>query len=129
MSSLTAFLKDYLQWNYSVPEIVKRHTEWVSEDRHMILTRWNARARNFGFVIENAATFDMRDFINSLNYSFFRAEASKPQTNKPRHSPAGQISGVWKTKAKRSKGVVVLQKGFWSASPKRVVRGRLTWSL
>jgi hypothetical protein len=39
MSSLHAFLRDYVQYNYSVPEIVERYVRWVSEDKYMILAR------------------------------------------------------------------------------------------
>ena len=41
MVSLKAFLKDYIQLNYSIPEIVERYVEWVSEDMYMLLSRWN----------------------------------------------------------------------------------------
>jgi len=41
MSSLHAFLRDYIRFNYSVPEIEERYVEWVSEVKYMILTRWN----------------------------------------------------------------------------------------
>jgi len=41
MVSLKAFLKDYIQFNYSVSEIVERYVEWISEVKFMILTRWN----------------------------------------------------------------------------------------
>lgn len=41
MVSLKAFLKDYIQFSYSVPEIVERYVEWVSEIKFMILSRWN----------------------------------------------------------------------------------------
>ncbi len=41
MSSLHAFLKDYVRLNYSVSEIVDRYVSWVSEDKYMILSRWN----------------------------------------------------------------------------------------
>ena len=41
MSSLHAFLRDYIKFNYSVPEIEERYVEWVSEVKYMILTRWN----------------------------------------------------------------------------------------
>ena len=41
MVSLSAFLKDYWKFNYSVHEIVERHGNWIKEDKYMILTRWN----------------------------------------------------------------------------------------
>jgi len=41
MSSLKAFLRDYLQFNYSVPEIIERYVEWGSEVKYMILSRWD----------------------------------------------------------------------------------------
>ena len=39
MSSLAAFLRDYVQYCYSVPEIVDRYVSWVSQDKYMILAR------------------------------------------------------------------------------------------
>ena len=39
MSSLVAFLRDYVQYCYSVPEIVDRYVSWVSQDKYMILAR------------------------------------------------------------------------------------------
>jgi hypothetical protein len=39
--SLKAFLRDYIQFNYTVPDIVDRYTEWVKDDKYMILSRWN----------------------------------------------------------------------------------------
>jgi len=43
MVSLNAFLRDYLRFNYSVPEIVERYVVWVSDDRYMILSRYNEK--------------------------------------------------------------------------------------
>ena len=39
MVSLHAFLRDYLQFNYSVAEIVERYCEWVNVVTYMILSR------------------------------------------------------------------------------------------
>ena len=39
MVSLKAFLRDYLQFNYSVPEIVEQYVEWVNDVKYMILSR------------------------------------------------------------------------------------------
>jgi hypothetical protein len=44
LSSLHAFLRDYLQFNYSVPEIVEKYRKWVSEDKYMILNRVELKA-------------------------------------------------------------------------------------
>jgi len=41
MSSLEAFLKDHIQFNYPVQETVERYAKWVSEIKFMILSRWN----------------------------------------------------------------------------------------
>jgi hypothetical protein len=41
MSSLKAFLRDYIQFNYDVPEIVDHYIEWVKDSKYMILVRWN----------------------------------------------------------------------------------------
>ncbi len=55
MPSLKAFLRDYLQFNYSVAEIVERYEEWVNDIRYMILTRWDARAyKNEVFAVKCA---------------------------------------------------------------------------
>lgn len=55
MVSLKAFLRDYLQWNYSVSEIVEHYEEWVSEDMYMILSRWNKiENRNEVFAVKCA---------------------------------------------------------------------------
>ena len=43
MPSLEAFLKDYEKFQYTDDEIVERYTEWVIEDKYMILTRWNEK--------------------------------------------------------------------------------------
>jgi hypothetical protein len=55
MSSLHAFLRDYIQYSYSVPEIVERYVSWVSEDKYMILSRWNRETlRNDLFAVKCA---------------------------------------------------------------------------
>ena len=55
MVSLKAFLRDYFQLNYSVPEIVERYVEWVSEVKYMILSRWNEiESRNEVFAVKCA---------------------------------------------------------------------------
>lgn len=41
MSSLKAFLRDYSQYGYSIPEIVEHYKDWVSDVRYMILSKWN----------------------------------------------------------------------------------------
>jgi hypothetical protein len=41
MSSLNAFLRDYIQYKFSVPEIIDRYVEWVKDAEYMILSRWN----------------------------------------------------------------------------------------
>jgi hypothetical protein len=53
MSSLHAFLRDYIQFNYSVPEIVERYAEWVNEVKYMILSRWNG-SENEVFAVKCA---------------------------------------------------------------------------
>jgi len=53
MSSLKAFLRDYLQFNYSVPEIVERYVEWVSDVKFIILSRWDEiERRNEVFAVK-----------------------------------------------------------------------------
>ena len=39
LSSLHAFLRDYIQFNYSIPEIVDKYRDWVLDDVYMILNR------------------------------------------------------------------------------------------
>lgn len=43
MVSLSSFLKDYAKFNYSLDEIVSRHGDWVTDDKYMILNRWNKK--------------------------------------------------------------------------------------
>jgi len=43
MSSLSTFLRDYIQYNYSITEIVDRYVEWVKDVKYMILSRWNRK--------------------------------------------------------------------------------------
>jgi len=55
MASLKAFLRDYLQFNYSVPEIVAQYVEWVSEVKYMILSRWSeTEQKNDVFAVKCA---------------------------------------------------------------------------
>jgi hypothetical protein len=55
MSSLHAFLRDYIQFNYSVSEIVERYAEWVNDVKYMILTRWNEKKwKNDVFAVKCA---------------------------------------------------------------------------
>jgi hypothetical protein len=53
LSSLHAFLRDYIQFNYSVPEIVERYVEWVNDIKYMILSRWNG-SENEVFAVKCA---------------------------------------------------------------------------
>jgi len=53
MSSLKAFLRDYLQFNYSVPEIVEQYVEWVNDVKYMILSRWDG-SKNEVFAVKCA---------------------------------------------------------------------------
>ena len=53
MSSLHAFLRDYIQFNYTVPEIVERYVEWVNDVKYMILSRWNG-SKNEVFAVKCA---------------------------------------------------------------------------
>ena len=53
MSSLHAFLRDYIQFNYSVPEIVEQYVEWVNDVRYMILSRWDG-SKNEVFAVKCA---------------------------------------------------------------------------
>lgn len=55
MVSLNFLLRDYLQFHYSISEIVERYVEWVSEVKYMILSRWDERElRNEVFAVKCA---------------------------------------------------------------------------
>jgi len=55
LSSLKAFLRDYVQFDYSVPEIVEHYVEWVNDVRYMILSRWNQKEwKNDVFAVKCA---------------------------------------------------------------------------
>jgi hypothetical protein len=76
MSSLAAFLRDYVQYSYSVPEIVERYVSWVSEDKYMILSRWNRELeRNEVFAVKCAKRGN--DVYRSRVYRRFNGLRSK----------------------------------------------------
>ena len=55
MSSLKAFLRDYVQFDHPVPEIVEHYVEWVNDVRYMILSRWNQKEwKNDVFAVKCA---------------------------------------------------------------------------
>lgn len=77
MVSLGAFLRDYSQFNYSVPEIVERYVKWVSEVKYMILSRWNEQELKndiFAVNVQSGAMMfialeyveDLRVFVQGL---------------------------------------------------------------
>jgi hypothetical protein len=78
MSSLKAFLRDYIQFNYSVSEIVDRYVEWVSEDKYMILSRWNREKwKNDVFAVKCAKRGN--DVYRSRVYYRFKGLCSKAE--------------------------------------------------
>jgi hypothetical protein len=78
MSSLKAFLRDYIQFNYSVSEIVDRYVEWVSEDKYMILSRWNRKKwKNDVFAVKCAKRGN--DVYRSRVYHRFKGLCSKAE--------------------------------------------------
>jgi hypothetical protein len=78
MSSLQAFLRDYVRLNYSVPEIVERYVSWVSEDKYMILSRWNKEGwKNDVFAVKCAKRGN--DVYHSRVYSRFRGLCSRSE--------------------------------------------------
>ena len=55
MSSLKAFLRDYPQYDYSILEIEQHYTDWVSDVRYMILSKWNDwKMKNEVFAVKCA---------------------------------------------------------------------------
>jgi len=87
MSSLQAFLRDYVQYNYSVPEIVERYVHWVSEDKYMILARskrlHEESLRGFSFKTEYLAVKCAKrgnDVYRSRVYHRFRGLSKEAET-------------------------------------------------
>jgi hypothetical protein len=78
MPSLAAFLRDYVQYNYSVPEIVDRYASWVSEDKYMILSRWN-REKEQNEVLAVKCAKRGNDVYRSRVYRRFKGLCSKSE--------------------------------------------------
>lgn len=53
MSSLKAFLRDFILFSYSVLEIVDCYVEWVNDVKYMILSRWDG-SKNEVFAVKCA---------------------------------------------------------------------------
>jgi hypothetical protein len=76
MSSLKAFLRDNLQFDYSAPEIVDRYVDWASEDKYMILVRWNREKwKNDVFAVKCAKRGN--DVYRSRVYHRFKGLCSR----------------------------------------------------
>jgi hypothetical protein len=74
--SLNAFLRDYIQYNYSVPEIVDRFVDWVQDEKCMILSRWNG-SKNEVYAVKCAKRGN--DVYRSRVYQRFKGLCSKAE--------------------------------------------------
>jgi len=76
MSSLKAFLRDYVQFDYSVPEIAEHYVEWVNDVKYMILSRWNETEwKNDVFAVKCAKRGN--DVYRYRVYRRFKGSTSK----------------------------------------------------
>ena len=99
MVSLKAFLKDYIQLNYSVPEIVERYAEWVSEVKYMILSRWNEiESRNEVFAVKCAKRGnDVYRFRVYRRFKGLRSMAKNPVFFKAKDRGTKRTCALWVT--------------------------------
>lgn len=97
MSSLQAFLKGYVRFHYSVPEIVDRYTEWVKDDKYMILSRWNG-SKNEVYGVKCAKRGN--DVYRSRVYHRFKGLCSKAENLvffNPKDRGAKKTRALWVT--------------------------------
>lgn len=99
MSSLHAFLKDYVRLNYSVPEIVERYVSWVSKSNYMILVRWNKEKwKNDVYAVKCAKRGN--DVYCSRVYRRFKGLCSKSENIiffNPKDRGAKTTRALWVT--------------------------------
>ena len=99
MLSLKAFLRDYLQFNYSADEIVERYVEWVIVATYMILSRWNAsESKNDVFAVKCAKRGN--DVYRSRVYHRFKGLSSSAEELdffNPKDRGAKKTRALWVT--------------------------------
>jgi hypothetical protein len=97
MSSLHAFLRDYIQFNYSVPEIVERYVEWVNDVKYMILSRWNG-SENEVFAVKCAKRGnDVYRSRVSRRFAGLRSRAEDLFFFNPKDRGAKKTRALWVT--------------------------------
>ena len=97
MVSLKAFLRDYLQFNYSVPEIVERYFERVNDVRYMILSYWNG-CENEVFAVECAKRGnDVYRSRVSRRFAGLCSRAEDPVFFNPKDRGARKTRALWVT--------------------------------
>jgi len=97
MLSLHAFLRDYIQFNYSVPEIVERYVEWVNVVTYMILSCWNG-SKNEVFAVKCAKRGN--DVYRSRVYRRFAGLSSRAENLvffNPKDQGAKRTRALWVT--------------------------------
>jgi hypothetical protein len=97
--SLKAFLRDYIQFNYSVPDIADRYTEWVKDNKYMILSRWNREElKNDVFAVKCAKRGN--DVYRNRVYRRFEGLCSKAEKVvffNPKDRGAKKTRALWVT--------------------------------
>src|SRR4030067_867728 len=97
--SLKAFLRDYLQYNYSVLEIVDRYIEWVQDEKYMILSRWNdTESKNDVFAVKCAKRGN--DVYRTRVYDRFKGLSSNTENLtffNPKDRGAKKTRALWVT--------------------------------
>jgi hypothetical protein len=97
MVSLEAFLRDYLQFNYSVSEIEERYREWVSENKYMILSRWNG-AHNEVYAVKCAKRGnDVYCYRVNKRFKGLCSKAENLTFFNPKDRGAKETSALWVT--------------------------------
>jgi hypothetical protein len=103
--SLKAFLRDYLQFNYSTDEIVERYIEWAAVTTYMILTRWNtSESKNDVFVVKCAKRGN--DVYCSRVYNRFKGLSSSAEKLiffNPKDRGTNKTKALWATLSYDSK--------------------------
>ena len=99
MISLGQFRKEYLRLNFSIDEIVEKYKDWASEDKYMILTKWNKKEwKNEVFAVKCAKRGN--DVYHSRVESRFRGLSHKAENLvffNPKDRGKKQTSALWTT--------------------------------
>ena len=90
MYSRKAVLRQHQEYGYSVPEIVDKYSEWVSEDKYMILNRVKMKT----FATRDNRTNKLLRFSLPIKSEIFAIKCSKRGNDVYRHRVYSRFKGL-----------------------------------